>query len=275
MITQYHMAKDSARRNLFNATSGFVVAIKSGEGAAKATAINALDLVIDLRHGVKYLSTNATSITSSVNSIGSAMVPVAASAGIAAGIVTGLELCYVTYNFFIGDIPDWATYGRLVTRSIATGVGSFVGNCAGYLTGAFVGGAIGSIGGPGGVALGAFIGGIIGSIFGSIAGGASASQAFNKCWPDEEQKSRKILVKEALMQYGYTENDIKNDAIFNETMIKAKYKMLCLIHHPDRETGSTQAFQQLSINHGIVWSLLNSSTNKKDDAVKIMIEAGV
>ena len=83
------------------------------------------------------------------------------------------------------------------------------------------------------------------------------------------------MVREALMQYGYTRDDINNDEIFNENMIIAKYKRLCLMHHPDHETGRTQAFQQLSIHHGIVWSLLKGSKHKKDDAIKAMIEAGV
>ncbi|CAF1519415.1 unnamed protein product [Didymodactylos carnosus] len=209
LISQYHIATDTARINIMKRASGFIVAIKSGEGAAKAIAVNAVDLVVDLDHGVKNLSVNAAHMASSMNNIASAMAPVATSAGIAAGIVTGLELCYITYKFFIGDISDWAAYGRLVTRSIATGVTSVVGNCCGYLAGALVGGGIGMVAGPGGAAAGAFIGAVIGSIFGSIVRGASAAYAFDKCWPDNEQKSRKKLVNEALMQYGYTENDVK------------------------------------------------------------------
>ena len=129
---------------------------------------------------------NATRMSSSFSNIGSALTPVATSAGIAAGVVTGVELCYITYKLFQGDIQDWRTYGRLVTRSAATGVGSFAGNCIGYSTGAVIGGSIGMIGGTVGAVAETFVGGILGSIFGCIVGGASAAQAFEKWWPDEE-----------------------------------------------------------------------------------------
>ena len=123
--------------------------------------------------------------------------------------------------------------------------------------------------------VGTFVGAILRSIVSPIVGGACAAQAFEKCWPDEKQKNRATMVGEALKQYGYKLDDINNDEISNENMIRAKYKQLCLMHHFTRETGSMHAFQQLSINYGIVWTLLKDSEHKKDDVIKAMIDAGV
>lgn len=275
LISQFHIVKDITHNRMKNAATGIVMQIRAGGGAAKAAAVNGVDVAVDLTHGIRSMSVNAAKMSSNLSNIGSAMAPVATSAAIATGIVTALELCYITYKFFNGEISDWQTFGRLVTRSIATGVGAFAGNCAGYFAGAMIGGSIGMLLGPGGIAVGAFIGSIIGSIFGGIAGGATAEKVFEKYWPDKEQQARKDMVRDALTAYGYTENDINDDKVFNKRKIILKYKQLCLLHHPDRETGSTHAFQQLAINHGIIWSLLQGPTQQRSDAVKIMLTNGV
>ena len=140
LITQYRLEENSTLKQLLVVVTELLALIKSGEEAAKATAVNFCDLADVLIHAAKNLSMNTTHMSSILSNIGSALTPVVPSAKIVVCVVTGLELCHITYKFFQGDIQDWCSYGRLVTRSVAAGVVYFAGNCISYSTGAVIGG---------------------------------------------------------------------------------------------------------------------------------------
>eukprot|EP00483_Globobulimina_turgida_P009041 UN09059 len=107
--------------------------------------------------------------------------------------------------------------------------------------------------------------GLIIAISYGILAAILSRKMFDKYLPESSQK-RKELKFMALRSFGFFEEDLENENVFNQRVIEKRYKKLAKIYHPDRASGDESKFQELEFYHRIVLSMLN------DDSVFPMVQ---
>eukprot|EP01084_Bolivina_argentea_P311908 539947_1 len=185
------------------------------------------------------------------------------------GIATCIEMCILGYRYQKDEISgkEWVRLvGKACARNSVSLVGTAVGGKLGAVTGCKIGAAMGTAINP---VFGTVLGGTIGVFMGIVSGyllGKGAETIYENAFPqnEKEEKTKKQLVKEALIYFHIQENDINNKNIFNEKLLKKLFHQFALNAHPDRKNGDYTEWYRLSTHYGVLKALVEQNSSNKE-----------
>ena len=177
-------------------------------------------------------------------------------AAIVLPITWGLESCFWCYQYKKKRITKQELWFRITKGAIRTGGACGAGAGMTIAAGACVG-----------------VGSILLGIGAAIAAGIIISIAANEIWKYLTQKYPKwtiteikheqLLTDQALKEFKFTCDDIKNEKIFNKKSISKRYKGLAKTFHPDMG-GDEAKFREIHAYYGILLAMVECHENENE-----------
>ena len=82
-----------------------------------------------------------------------------------------------------------------------------------------------------------------------------------------------MLTDEALKQFTFIKNKLKDKNHFSKKIIERKYRQLAKTCHPDRPGGSEEAFRELGVYYGVLMAMVSHDNGVQNDKVIDMVLA--
>jgi len=141
------------------------------------------------------------------------------------------------------SVQDWY-HGNITGKRCVTNIANSVGSIAGGVSGVMAGATVGTWFCPG-------FGTVLGAVFGAVVGSYLVRSASDCFWRTLFSLPKEVAAENAFKKLGLSYSASEQEAT-------SKYRTLSLKCHPDKQGGSTQAFQDLHVAYCLVLVHINA-----------------
>ena len=187
------------------------------------------------------------------------------------GILLACDLGVTWWKYHNGEI-SWRQLEMRSFQGVITVISTHFAALFGTQIGAWlVPCIVGLIGIPGaGIGIVSTIGGIIGGLLLAWITGKGLKRLFDKVnGNDTERKRKQKQIEEALLFFGF--NDKNMDKLTEEELRK-RYLKLAKVYHPDRGNYDSKQFVELTVQYGILKSIVKSKSVTKEKALNSFLD---